>query len=53
MMKNIYFRQDISDLYVNHGVSIFFFQLMKMHGLLEDSYGILGLKCCILIDDTF
>ena len=26
---------------------------LKMHGLLEYSYGILGLKCCILIDDTF
>ena len=23
------------------------------YGLLEYSYGILGLKCCILIDDTF
>ena len=26
---------------------------LKMHGLLEYSYGILGLKCCILIDHTF
>ena len=26
---------------------------LKMHDLLEYSYGILGLKCCILIDDTF
>ena len=26
---------------------------LKMHGLLEYSYGILGLKCCILINDTF
>ena len=26
---------------------------LKMHGLLEYSYGILGLKGCILIDDTF
>ena len=25
---------------------------LKMHGLLEYSYGILGLKCYILIDDT-
>ena len=27
-------------------------QTLEMHGLLEYSYDILGLKCCILIDDT-
>ena len=26
---------------------------LKMHGLLEYSYGILGLKCYILIDDIY
>ena len=26
---------------------------LKMHGLLEYSYGILGLECCILTNDTF
>ena len=32
---------------------IILYKPFKKHGLLEYSYGIRGLKCCILIDDTF
>ena len=42
------------DLSVDHRqVATQLYRSLKMHGLLEYSYGILGLKCCIKIDGTY